>query len=130
MPIVCVNVDGFYEPFREMLSKAYADKLIRLKPDEIVHFAPDAEEAIRWVEAEKEKMEAMQQSKDIPPPARRSSALKRSSIFSAPPAATKELGALGKVEEEGTVGSWPSLAFQAGMVFAAGVLVGVSVSRR
>lgn len=52
LPIVCVNVDGYYEPFREMLNRAYADELIRLPPHEIVQFASSAEDAIRFVEGE------------------------------------------------------------------------------
>lgn len=53
LPIVCVNVDGFYEPFRAILDHAYDDELIRLPPHEIVHFAPSAEAAVRWIEGEK-----------------------------------------------------------------------------
>jgi len=50
LPIVCVNVDGYYEPFREMLQRAWKDGLIHLPPEEIVQFAPSAEDAIRFVE--------------------------------------------------------------------------------
>mmetsp|Transcript_45732 Transcript_45732/g.51172 ORF Transcript_45732/g.51172 Transcript_45732/m.51172 type:complete len:115 (-) Transcript_45732:147-491(-) len=50
LPIVCVNVDGYYEPFREMLDRAYYDELISLPPNEIVNFVSSAEEAIRFVE--------------------------------------------------------------------------------
>ena len=53
LPIVCVNVDGYYEPFRQMLHRAYADKLIHLPPDEIVRFASGAEDAVRFVEGQK-----------------------------------------------------------------------------
>lgn len=52
LPIVCVNVDGYYEPFRQMLYRAYADKLIHLPPDEIVRFASGAEDAVRFVEGQ------------------------------------------------------------------------------
>ena len=52
LPIVCVNVDGYYEPFRQMLHRAYADKLIHLPPDEIVRFADGAEDAVRFVEGQ------------------------------------------------------------------------------
>eukprot|EP00977_Amphora_coffeiformis_P027805 scaffold34646_cov173-Amphora_coffeaeformis.AAC.11 len=50
IPIVCVNIDGFYNPFRVMLERAWADKLTKLKPEQIMHFAETAEEAIRWLE--------------------------------------------------------------------------------
>ena len=53
LPIVCVNVDGYYEPFKEMLHRAYADKLIHLPPHEIVRFASNAEDAVRFVEGQK-----------------------------------------------------------------------------
>jgi len=52
LPIVCVNVDGYYEPFREMLDRAYYDELISLPPNEIVNFATSAEEAIMFVEGQ------------------------------------------------------------------------------
>lgn len=52
LPIVCVNVDGYYEPFREMLHRAYKDKLIHLPPDQIVRFASGAEDAVRFVEGQ------------------------------------------------------------------------------
>lgn len=53
LPIVCVNVDGYYEPFRQMLYRAYADKLIHLPPNDIVRFASGAEDAVRFVEGQK-----------------------------------------------------------------------------
>lgn len=51
IPIVCVNCDGFYEPFREMLIRAHKDKLTKLQPHELVHFEATAEGAVRWIEA-------------------------------------------------------------------------------
>jgi len=53
LPIVCVNVNGYYEPFREMLQRAHKDELIKLLPEQIVHFADTAEEAVRWIELER-----------------------------------------------------------------------------
>lgn len=50
IPIVCVNVDGYYEAFRNMLDRAYEDKLTKLSPSEIIHFEPTAEDAVRWIE--------------------------------------------------------------------------------
>ena len=55
LPIVCVNVDGYYDPFREMLRQAYADELIHLPPEQIVRFADGAEDAVRFVEGETEE---------------------------------------------------------------------------
>lgn len=50
MPIVCVNVNGYYEPFRAMLDRAYRDKLLRNKPETILHFEPTSLDAVKWVE--------------------------------------------------------------------------------
>ena len=53
MPIVCINVNDYYKPFEDILHRAYEDELIKLHPEEIIHFAANAEEAVRWIEAEK-----------------------------------------------------------------------------
>ena len=50
LPIVCINIDGYYEPFRDMLQRAYDDELTKLLPEEIIHFEESAEAAIRWIE--------------------------------------------------------------------------------
>jgi predicted Rossmann-fold nucleotide-binding protein len=51
LPIVCVNCDGYYDPFHEMLVRAYNDKLTKFLPHELVHFESTAEAAVKWVEA-------------------------------------------------------------------------------
>jgi hypothetical protein len=51
LPIVCVNIDGFYDPFRLMLERAWAEKLTKLAPHDIVHFENTAEDAVKWIEA-------------------------------------------------------------------------------
>jgi len=51
LPIVCVSVNGYYEPFHRMLQRAYDDQLTKLQPHEIVHFVETATEAVEWVEA-------------------------------------------------------------------------------
>ena len=38
IPIVCINVDGYYDPFRAMLSRAHADQLLYKDPFDILHF--------------------------------------------------------------------------------------------
>jgi len=50
--MVCVNVDGFYEPFRMMLERAEQDQLLYKKPEDIFHFEPTALAAINWIEAQ------------------------------------------------------------------------------
>jgi Possible lysine decarboxylase len=50
LPIVCVNTNGYYEPFKEMLQRAWEDQLTKLEPHQIVHFSETAQEAVQWVE--------------------------------------------------------------------------------
>jgi hypothetical protein len=80
LPIVVVNVDGYYEPFKQMLDRAYIDELIKLQPENIVHFVPTAEDAVRWVEEQgKAKLDGLQ-----PKLRKRESALRRSSFMDSP----------------------------------------------
>ena len=81
LPIVVVNVDGYYEPFKQMLDRAYIDELIKLKPEQIVHFVPTAEDAVKWLEGQggKAKLDDLQ-----PKLRKRQSALKRSSFMDSP----------------------------------------------
>ena len=44
MPIVCVNVDGYYDDFRNMLKKAAKEGLLYSEPDAIVYFEDTPEE--------------------------------------------------------------------------------------
>jgi len=50
LPIVCVSVEGYYEPFADMLQRAYDDQLTKLPPHEIVHFVDTAAQAVEWIE--------------------------------------------------------------------------------
>lgn len=38
MPIVCVNVDGYYDAFKVILNRAHDDELLYKHPRDIVHF--------------------------------------------------------------------------------------------
>ena len=38
IPIVCINVDGYYDPFRAILSRAHDDMLLYKHPNDILHF--------------------------------------------------------------------------------------------
>lgn len=81
LPIVCVNVDGYYENFKLMLDRAYEDELIKLKPEQIVYFVPTAEEAVRLIEeAQKDNGGSHLQ----PKLKKRASTLKRSSFMENP----------------------------------------------
>lgn len=80
LPIVCVNVDGYYEPFRAMLERAHEDCLTKLEPQQIVHFEDTAAGAIAWVEA-------IQSSGDKDPQVilkKRGSALRKESVLHVP----------------------------------------------
>ena len=37
-PIVCVNIDGYYDPFYSMLQRAYKDQFLYKHPDDILQF--------------------------------------------------------------------------------------------
>jgi len=52
LPIVCVNVDGYYDSFVTMLQRAYDDDLLYHKPHDILHFEATGAGAVRWIEAE------------------------------------------------------------------------------
>lgn len=78
LPIVCVNVDGFYDHFRLILERAWYDELTKLQPDQIIHFVETAEEAVRWIEdIQSEKGPDVQIQK-------RASTLRRSSFLHVP----------------------------------------------
>jgi len=77
MPIVCVNVDGYYDNFKSILMRAHKDELLYKEPEEILHFEESAEAAVKWIEtynATKATMQQQEQKKII---RRRSSMLKR-----------------------------------------------------
>ena len=38
MPIVCVNVDRYYDNFKAILSRAHDDELLYKQPSDILHF--------------------------------------------------------------------------------------------
>lgn len=50
LPIVCISVQDYYEPFERILQRAYDDQLTKWQPHELVHFVETAEEAVRWLE--------------------------------------------------------------------------------
>lgn len=134
LPIVCINVDGYYENFRQMLERAHEDELTYLKPHEILHFEPTAEAAVRWIEEQ-----AAIQEKEPPkvqPKLRKKKkqVVGRSASFMSTPIGdwTSSSGSSrwenGKLVFDGSAswGRW-ALTFAAGMV--AGVIV-VSQSSR
>jgi len=126
LPIVCVNVNSYYDPFREMLERAYEDELIKLPPHEIVHFASTAEEAVRWIEGEK----SGNQKEPGKPAARKASVLKRSSFMSPESGIFRRMSSIHSfvIEETPRLTKWDELPGWArfGITFAAGSLFGIA----
>lgn len=61
MPIVCVNVNGYYNSFKNMLHRAHKDEFLYKHPSEILHFEDTSAKAVEYIEAilnsdEKEKI--------------------------------------------------------------------------
>jgi len=113
LPIVCINVNNYYDPFVDILNRAYKDQLIRLEPHKIVHFAPTSEEAIRWIEEQRHEDEATRDEKLK----RSKSVMKRSSFFSALPE-----------PNSGDSSFSLSAVLPGALLFATGLLVGITIS--
>jgi predicted Rossmann-fold nucleotide-binding protein len=122
LPIVCVNVDGYYEAFKQILQRAYDDRLTKMRPCEIVHFENTAEEAVKWIEAVQHKNAPKMTLKA------RSSALRKSSFLHAPILGKSESvlrrtnTRVNNVEERR---SWVGTS----TVFIAGLAAGIALAR-
>ncbi|KAL3935647.1 MAG: hypothetical protein SGBAC_008880 [Bacillariaceae sp.] len=118
LPIVCINVDNYYEPFQKMLDRAHKDELIKLPPAQIVHFAASVQEAVEWCEVEVAKNEAKAAKENPKSFARRSSEWKRSSFYSSPPGSARRnrKGGMGK-----------DVMMNAGMMILSGMAVGIGI---
>ena len=121
LPIVCINVDNYYEPFQKMLDRAHKDELIKLQPSQIVHFSPSVQDAITWCEAEAAKNEAKKAAQNPKKFARRSSEWKRSSFYSSPPGVRRN----GKAGGNGM-----DLPFMILGALAVGIGIGMSLKGR
>ena len=128
LPIVCVNVNDYYEPFKQILDRAYEDELIKLQPHEIVHFAPSAEEAVKWIEAERARTLGGPKTKKHLL-RRDASALKKSSFMS-PDIGVFRRSVSRIVEETGIWAGINELPLWAklGLTFGLGTLFGVGIS--
>jgi len=80
LPIVCVNVNGYYDDFRNILERAWLDKLTKLQPEDILHFEDTAEAAVRWVE----EAQAGRASNKIKLGKRSTPMLRRTSVMNVP----------------------------------------------
>ena len=47
MPVICVNVDGYYQPFSDMVLRARRDTLLYKRPEMLMVFEPDAKSALQ-----------------------------------------------------------------------------------
>lgn len=50
IPIVCVNVNGYYDPFQEILERAYRDQFLYKCPSDILHFESTSQDAVDYIE--------------------------------------------------------------------------------
>ena len=50
IPIVCINIDGYYDPFRSILQRAHEDEFLYKHPNDILHFEPTSAKALEWIE--------------------------------------------------------------------------------
>ena len=50
IPIVCVNIDGYYDSFSSILQRAHEDQFLYKRPEDILHFEPNSEKAVEWIE--------------------------------------------------------------------------------
>ena len=122
LPIVCVNCDGYYDPFREMLERAYREQLTKCRPHELVHFCEAPEEAVRWVEAYCAAAERHHHAKKTPHASLTSALLRKSSLLHVP--ATNGRGN-GMVEDR-----WWTVLLYVAVGFVAGAVVGATASGR
>jgi len=74
MPIVCVNIDGYYDNFMAQLLRAHEEELLYKHPKEIVHFEDTSEAAVLWIERFLADPENINKGKEVK---KRSSMLKR-----------------------------------------------------
>jgi uncharacterized protein (TIGR00730 family) len=54
IPIVCVNVDGYYEPLRQMFQSGQDQQMVKIATEDILSFVPSALDALRYMEQQLE----------------------------------------------------------------------------
>jgi hypothetical protein len=131
LPIVCVNVDGFYDPFRLMLQRAWEEKLTKLQPSDIVHFENTAEEAVQWIEAVqggtgpattlRKRKEALRSASILTPPV-----LGRSDDSSLSGTVLRSISNVSEYVVENKVAFWAWAA--SGALFGAGMAAGAMMA--
>jgi predicted Rossmann-fold nucleotide-binding protein len=155
IPIVCVNVEGYYDPFQTMLQRAWEDQLIQRKPHEVVHFEPTSKAAIQWIEQQQKDETSSPNHSKVKVRGEGGAALKtsnwqrnealRSSMWSSPvewmgfmtsPSDHSSNGSSPILDEDGklrrrdeaTIPSWNT--GHVALTFAAGLALGVAVATR
>jgi hypothetical protein len=132
--IVCLNIEGYYDPFQTMLERADRDGLLHRPPEDIVHFEETPEAAIRWIEDEKvglhyhEKEE--EEEKVYLHVKQRAAVLKKASYLHDPPTREGKRNTALRRPERPTSAS-PSIGnvIYLAMALATGVVIGVSLRR-
>ncbi|KAL7517230.1 hypothetical protein ACHAWX_002165 [Stephanocyclus meneghinianus] len=131
MPIVCVNVDGYYDNFLKILQRAHEEELLYKHPTEIVHFEETPEAAVRWIEIFLADPKNVKKKREVK---KRSSMLKRmesdlsGNALSVWGRMTSFFGDANVRESASTNTLGPRLHIIA--VFAAGLSCGVLIGRR
>ena len=129
MPIVCVNIDGYYDNFLTILQRAHEEEMLYKHPHEIVHFERTAEAAVEWVETFLNNPDNVQKAREVK---KRSSVLKRmESNFSGVSAWGRMASFFGDAADTESSESMVSVSLLNGIVlFVAGVSVGLMVSTK
>ena len=131
MPIVCVNVDGYYDHFMTILQRAHTDELLYKHPKEIVHFESTSETAVRWVEKFLADPENVKKKREVK---KRSSMLKRaeSNLSGNAVSAWSRMASFFGDADVGQLGSAPERKsfYNNMLVFAAGLSVGLLIAQK
>jgi uncharacterized protein (TIGR00730 family) len=137
IPIVVVDVDGYYDPFLQIMERAYKEGLTKLKPDELIHFEQSAEGAIQWIESI-HNQQGTRADPVLLPPRESRAVVRKSSIMTIPPLGSddswffgslrrslSQLSGSNKIDSKANVDKQGDAAVKSSLVFALGILAGV-----
>jgi hypothetical protein len=131
--IVCLNIEGYYDPFQTMLERADRDGLLHRPPEDIVHFEETPEAAIRWIEDEKAGLhhhEKEEEEKEDHHVKKRAAALKKGSYLHDPPTREgKRNTEFGRPQSPSSASTSIGNVVYLAMALATGVVIGVSLRR-
>ena len=116
IPIVVVNVDGFYSPFRDIMVRAFNEKLLYQPPDEIIRFESSAETAVDWLETRFSRIKSEEQHKRSRP--------HLSSVGS------RVGGVLDEYNDNREVTKTTTLFMKLSLAFACGIIIGSSLTKK